>query len=305
MKLLNRLLKLGATVLETAPVLWVAVGFAIAGVAGFLGMVEFNQTSSFCMECHEPQGIFVSFDVEHLSHTPYKQDREACLTCHTDKDFFKVAEAWAATLPEKFEQATNARAAELPELDPGYTDAQCLGCHYDVLKLEEAEPLELSEKVAEIGLRFSHRRHFWMKDFPPEAAERLVELQEAAAANPSPTNFADAKKQADEIAFLQRAKLGYCGQCHDRERAGEVDRAINYFAFNPMRCTGCHTDAVRGRHPGTIHLALPNEETCRRCHTGSFHGRFAMFRAQCDGADKSNCSKCHPGFRPPAAPDGK
>ncbi|MDP8221866.1 MAG: hypothetical protein P9L99_00785 [Candidatus Lernaella stagnicola] len=295
MDLVRRLLKLIATFVATVSPLWVGVVMALGGGAGFFGMVTYNQASSFCMKCHEPQGVFTSFDAEHTSHKPYKESGEACLTCHTDKNFYNIAGNWAASLPEKLVRSTNAEAAKLPELDPGYTDQQCLACHFDVLKLRDAEKLELPEKVAAIGLRFSHQRHFWVKSFPEDAEARLGELTEAQA------DGEENDEAKSERELLLKAKLGWCGQCHDRRQGGEVERSINYFAFNPMRCTGCHTDAVRGRHPGTVHLALPSEETCRRCHTGTFHGRFTIFRAECEGADKRDCSQCHPDYRENAA----
>jgi hypothetical protein len=293
----RRWLKLIAMLLEKAPPLSVGLAMAVAGAVGMYGMITYNQANLFCLKCHAPNGIFNSFEESTVAHTPYKKDGARCLSCHTDKDFYDIAASFVRETARDFTHVTNAEAARLPDLDPGYTDADCLKCHYDVMKLDGAEKLELPPKLAEIGLRFSHRRHFWIKEFPPEARARLTELR----ALPTPT-----KEQQDEIDFLYRAQLGWCGQCHDRRQptaeGGErLDRSINYFSLNPMACVGCHLDARRARHPGTIHLALPREETCRRCHSGSFHGRFTTFRAECESDDKRDCARCHPQWKPPEA----
>lgn len=300
MELLRRLMKIAETILVHAPPLWVALGLAVGGGLGFVGMIAYNQSSGFCMKCHDARGVYLSYDPKHVSHKPVETDGASCLTCHTDKDIYVVAERFVGSLGARLTHATNAEVAQLPELDPGYDDAQCLTCHFDVLKLNDAEKLELPDKVAAIGLRFSHQRHYWVKDFPDEAAARLAEL--ASSTEPKELD-ADARRAWEaakqENEFLLRARLGRCAQCHDREAPeGGLDRAINYFALNPMRCTGCHTDAVRGTHPGTIHLALPSEETCRRCHSGTFHGRFTVFRAECEGTDRRSCTKCHPDYQP-------
>lgn len=293
-RLLRRGIELIETFLVKAPPLWVGVALIAFGVLGFEGMVTYNQSSNFCMECHRPMGIFISFDEDHDSHVPYKQDKTRCLACHTDKDFYSFAFHLARRAGDGFTRVTNENVVRLPKQDPGYTDAQCLTCHYNVLKLEKAEKLELPERLAGIGLTFSHRNHFWIKDFPSEAGSRLRELQAMAERK---------KEEQEELEFLLRARLGRCAQCHDREKpaaagGAQIDRTVNFFSINPMRCVGCHTDATRDRHPGTIHLALPREETCRRCHTGTFHGRFTMFRAECESRDQRHCRRCHPGYQP-------
>ncbi|NLH50182.1 MAG: hypothetical protein GX444_16505 [Myxococcales bacterium] len=283
--------------LITAPPLYVGLGIGVAGLLGFLGMVTYNQSSFFCLKCHAPAGVFVSFAEDSTSHSPYKKDKERCLTCHTDKDFYRVAGKWVSRSVADFDDATGAETTRLPDPEPGYTDDECLRCHFDILKRDEADKLKLPEKVAKIGLRFSHRNHFWMKDYPRPARAQLERLRAMAL----PT-----EEQKTERDFLLRAQLGWCGQCHDREQPtadGKTrpDRSINYFSINPMRCIGCHPDATARRHPGTIHLALPREEQCRRCHSGTFHGRFAVFRAECAGEDKRDCRRCHPGWQPEAA----
>jgi hypothetical protein len=293
----RRLVDWIASFLATAPPLWVGVALLLAGLVGMVGMITYNQSTLFCMKCHEPNGIFVSFDSNHVSHTPYKKDDQHCLACHTDKDFYVIANNWLREVRSDVGYVTNAEAARLPNPEPGYSDADCLKCHYDVLKLDESVKLELPAKLAPIGLRFSHRRHLWVKDFPAEAQKRLGELRRQSEWT---------KEQKDELDFLFRAQLGWCGQCHDRLQPAAggdlaVDRTVNYFTLNPMACVGCHLDARRERHPGTIHLALPSEETCRRCHTGTFHGRFTTFRAECEGADQRDCQRCHPQWRPEEA----
>ncbi len=289
-------IKLIETILVKAPPLWVGLGIMILGVLGFVGMVTYNKSNLFCMMGHEPNGVFVSFDENHDSHVPYKKNGRRCLTCHTDKDFYTFAGQVAQAARRSFREVTSDQTTQLPAFGTGYTDAQCLACHHDVLKLDKADRLRLPPRAAEIGLVFSHRRHFWMRDYPAEAAARLAELEKKSRPN-------DGEKK--EIEFLQRARMGRCAQCHDRQQPDSegrlaVDRNINYFSINPMRCESCHLDATPTRHPGTVLLSMPSEETCRRCHTGSFHGRFAIFRAQCDGADKRDCTRCHPDYRPPS-----
>jgi len=283
------------TFLIKAPPLWVGLGLIVLGVAGFEGMVTYNQSNAFCFKCHERDGLFRSIDMESTAHTPLKQENRHCLNCHTDKDFYTYAVDLARAASDGLGQATNDDVAQLPPPDPGYDDADCLKCHHDVLKIEKADVLDLPPLPALIGLHFSHRMHFWVKDFPAEAATRLMELTMRTGLS---------KAEIDERDLLLRAQLGRCGQCHDRRQMqadGEeaLDRSINYFSHNPMRCTGCHLDATRDNHPGTVRLALPREETCRRCHTGTFHGRYTVFRAECAGTDTRDCRRCHPQWRPP------
>ena len=278
-----------------APPLWVGLGMIVLGVAGFEGMVTYNQSNAFCFKCHEQEGLFRSIDLESTAHTPVKKENQHCLTCHTDKDFYTYAVDLARSASKGLVVATNDEIAHLPPQDPGYDDADCLKCHYDVLKIEKADALDLPPELAQIGLNFSHRNHFRVKDFPAEAATRLMELNMRTGLS---------KVEIDERDLLLRAQLGRGGQCHDREQIqtdgeGAPDRSINYFSLNPMRCTGCHLDAARDNHPGTVRLELPREETCRRCHTGTFHGRYTIFRAECAGTDTRDCRRCHPLWRAP------
>lgn len=294
LSLAAKAIKLIETFLVQASPLWVGLGVIVLGILGFEGMVTYNQTTLFCMKCHEARGIYVSFDPDDESHVPYKRDQARCLKCHTDKDFYTFAGKLFGAAQDVFAAATSEEPAQLPPFGAGYADDQCIACHYNVLNQDKGEKLELPPRLAAVGLTFSHRRHFWLRDYPPEAAARLAALKKKTILNE------DEKK---EWEFLQRAQLGRCGQCHDREQTAAngraaVNRNINFFSINPMRCESCHLDATPDRHPGTIHLALPREETCRRCHTGSFHGRFAVFRAQCDSPDKRDCTRCHPDYRP-------
>ncbi len=287
-------IKLIETFLVKAPPLWVGLAIIVLGILGFEGMVTYNQTGLFCMKCHERRGVYVSFDPDHESHVPYKRDHVSCLKCHTDKDFYTFAGRVAAEARVDFAAWTTAETRRLPPFDAGYSDQQCLACHYNALKNEKMDKLKMSPRLAEIGLTFSHQRHFWLRDYPQAAADRLDILRKTARLTE------DEKK---ELEFLQRARLGRCMQCHDRQQPAAngrtaVDRNVNYFSINPMRCESCHLDATPDRHPSTIHLALPSEATCRRCHTGSFHGRFAVFRAECNNPDKRDCTRCHPDYRP-------
>lgn len=284
------------TFLVKAPPLLVGLTMIVLGLAGFEGMVTYNQANSFCLKCHESDGLFQSLDLESTAHVQVKKENMHCLTCHTDKDFHVFAANLAREAGSGFGKVTNDDVARLRVQDPGYTDADCLTCHHDVLKVDKAEALDLSPTLARIGLKFSHRNHFWVKDYPAEATARLVELTAKQDLN---------KEESDERDLLLRAKLGRCSQCHNRAQVQAdgreaLDRSINYFSLNPMRCTGCHLDAGRDEHPGKVRLALPREETCRRCHTGTFHGRYTIFRAECAGYDTKDCRRCHPQWRPPS-----
>ena len=298
MKAAARLVKAIETFLAKASPLSVGLAMVAAGVLGMWSMIAYNQTSAFCLKCHVPNGIFISFSEDSGPHTPYKRQNVRCLTCHTDKDFYVIAANWARRAGADFVHDTNAEAARLPDADPGYRDADCLKCHYDVIRLDESAKLQLPPKVAEIGLRFSHRRHFWLKDFPSEAKARLADLRRA----PEPT-----EEQKAELEFLYKTQLGWCGQCHDRRQRGadgreQADRTVNYFSLNPMACTGCHRDAGRAGHPGERRLAIPGELTCRRCHSGTFHGRFTTFRAECKSENTADCKRCHPLWKPATEP---
>jgi len=292
MNLLRRLIGWIEAFLVQAPPLYVGIGLIVAAVLGFEGMVTYNQMNLFCLKCHEPMGIYRSFNEDLVAHAPFKKDRENCLVCHTDKNFYTFFTGLVAELPGDFVHVTNNTLPILPVADKDYDDEQCLACHNDSLKIDQSDKLRLPPKLAEIGLVFSHQRHYWVKTYPGEAAQRLAQLQTVADLP---------EKEKNEYEFLLRARMGYCAQCHDQRRVvneGQpaVNRDINYFSINPMHCTGCHLDATPGRHPGTIHLELPREETCRRCHTGTFHGRFTVFRAECAGLDKRDCKRCHPDY---------
>lgn len=296
-KLVVRLLKFVEFLLVKTPPLWAGMAIIFGGALGFAAMVATNQRAAFCMKCHATDGIFISFDEKSKEHKPYKEQRLGCVKCHTDKDFYQVTTRTFARVSAQVLRDTNEEVSRLPAAKAGYTDIDCLTCHQGILEVKDGVALELPAKTAAIGLRFSHEQHYWLASFPDEAKDRLRERRAATTLS---------KEEAEELAFLtDKVELGWCGQCHDRVQAtsagGEqLNRTINYFSDNPMQCTGCHTDAVRATHPGTIHLALPTEETCRRCHTGTFHGRFTTFRAECEGKDQQHCVKCHPLWRPAA-----
>jgi len=293
-----RLLKFVEFLLVKTPPLWAGLAIIFSGALGFAAMVATNQRAGFCLKCHEANGIFISFDEKSKEHKPYREQRLGCVQCHTDKDFYRITARTFARVGRQVLRDTNEDVSRLPAAKSGYVDADCLTCHQGILEVKDGVALELPPKLADIGLRFSHERHYWLASFPAAAKDRLRERRAATSLT---------KDEAEELAFLSdKVELGWCGQCHDRRPpigTGErqLDRTINYFSENPMQCTGCHTDAARAAHPGTIHLALPSEETCRRCHTGTFHGRFTTFRAECAGKDREHCIKCHPQWRPDEA----
>jgi len=108
--------------------------------------------------------------------------------------------------------------------------------------------------------------------------------------------------EKQELALLEKIKLGNCGQCHLQEKNDEsgnriVDKTVNFSARDPIACAGCHENVTPVNHPGKP-LPMPSEEVCQKCHHGKIHGKFLIFKAECeDTTDTKNCIKCHPYYK--------
>ncbi len=296
-----RLIKYLHDKIAKANVPLVAFGMFAFGILGFEGMVWYNQTSDFCVNCHVNRGPYRNIDLDSVAHKPYGNGEKTCLDCHTNKDFHVFAKEAVIAGAKGFARLTSDYRYQKFSTR-NVTDDKCLSCHYEILDVNIADKLEISPRLAKIGLKFDHQRHFDFKEFRQDQAETLVELR---SMNPGEYN----DRQKEELALLEKIELAHCSRCHERNQVvdGEkgvkkIDREIHYYAQNPIGCVGCHVDAVTEAHPGSplsAPLVLPKEETCRRCHNGIMHGRLAVFPSNCESTEKpftDYCVKCHPGY---------
>lgn len=278
-----------------------AVGILILGIFGMIGMIQYNQTSDFCQKCHVNRGPFKNIDLDSVAHQPFVKGEKSCLDCHSDKDFHMFAKETIIAGIGFFDRVTNHNPHDRFE-QANVPDSDCLGCHHKILEQTQAEVLELPVNLARIGLVFDHNKHFHLKEFSFEQQVRYEKLN--SQTNPT-------EKQKEELLFLDKVRLGNCGQCHERNQPVDlkqgkrkVNRNIHYYATNPLRCSGCHVDSVTAAHPGqplTLPLQLPDEQSCQRCHNGRLHGRLVTFPARCDaqsGEAIEHCKKCHPNIVP-------
>lgn len=278
-----------------------ALGLLLLGILGMVGMIQYNQTSDFCRKCHVNRGPFKNIDLESVAHQPFVKGEKSCLDCHSDKDFHAFAKESLIAGVGFFGRMTNNEPYEsFKQLD--IPDDQCLGCHNNILEQREAERIELSSGLAKIGLVFDHRKHFDLKEFKYKQQILYEQLKQKQELTP---------EQKEELIFLEKVRLGNCGQCHEKNQLVDpkqdkrkADRKIHFYATNPLRCSGCHVDAVTAVHPGqplVPSLQMPDEEICRRCHNGRLHGRLVTFPAQCEaryGIATRYCEKCHPQIVP-------
>ena len=296
-----RLIKLMHDKIAGASVPLTGLGLLVLGLISFFGMVSYNQRSNFCLKCHVNRGPYQNIDLESVAHKPYVSKEKSCLDCHSDKDFHAWAKETAVAGGKYFRRFTNDLQQVSFEIR-NVPDDRCLDCHHDVLKLKDADAIELSPRLARIGLNFDHKKHFDFKEFDAEQKSRWESLRAQSQLS---------QEQRDELDFLDRVRIGNCAQCHERNQPitpegteRTMDRQINYFTTNPIRCSGCHTDAVTAVHPGpplAPPLAMPDQQNCRRCHNGRLHGRLVTFPARCDANEKpdtEHCAKCHPNIGP-------
>jgi len=283
----------GDFILGLNPLLVGVLMFA-AGIAGLTGMVTYNQANDFCFKCHQVRGPYYHIDLESTVHEPYVKNLHTqahvnCVECHSDKEVVNYFGDVARLAGEGFDKITSLPRDDAPGAVTQYDDRTCLRCHYRILETDEIEDerlFELTPKLAQIGLRFSHRRHWWMRAWTPELQARLEGI-----------NNGGIRVEQEELEVLQRARLAHCAQCHDRyyRDPGMVDKTVNLYTSNPMSCASCHLDATPDNHPGNV-LSLPTEKSCRRCHNGILHGRMKMFLADQESPDKKPCIKCHPAY---------
>jgi len=264
----------------------IAVVVLLAGAAAFTGIIKVNQTNSLCMTCHKTRGPFVSVDLNAAYHNPYKNHSESCIQCHDDKSLYVIMGRKIIKTYLGFEQVTTLK--EVPSPASNFQDHECLVCHQNILNMRDSNRVDLPPRLAAIGLRFDHERHFAIKEYNTSIAKRLAGLESSSVLNE------DLKRELD---FLRKIRLSNCAQCHERfpRNSASADKNINFFSSNPMNCAGCH-DAASG-HPGR-NLETPTEQTCRRCHLGRWHGRMFIFEANCAGPDTKYCTKCHPDWEP-------
>lgn len=288
--------------IAAANVLFTAFAMVVLGLVCFEGLVWYNHTSDFCINCHVNRGPYRNIDLDSTAHLPYKNGEKGCLDCHTDKDLHVFAKELVKAGVSGFTRLTT--AASYDEFTVrNIPDSDCLACHNKILDVNSADILEISPNLAKIGLKFDHQRHFDFKELRVDQLETFEKLR-----NTGVDNLDD--RQKDEFVLLEKIQLAQCAQCHERNQlediskgARKMDREIHFYATNPMRCSGCHVDAVTGEHPGpplTPPMGLPSEETCSRCHNGLMHGRLAVFPVKCESTEKpytDYCIKCHPGWK--------
>ncbi len=273
-------------------IILILIFVVVGGVLAFTGMVWYNQTSSFCQECHKNRGTYFSLDLQIPAHQKINQGGPSCLTCHTDKALEMQMFRSVKKIPKYSERVANLRIENQVNSKDIYKDESCLECHPEILELEVVDEPNLPFQLQEIGLRFSHKTHHRFVHFSAEDEELWKQLK----LKPELT-----QQEADELALLERIRLGNCETCHSQSKLDEkgnqfVDKTVNYTARNPIGCNGCHEGVNPGVHPGND-LEFPKKEACYKCHHGKLHGKFVIFLADCEGKQgKENCIKCHPQY---------
>ena len=270
-------------------ILIVLVPLAVVVFLG--GLIAYNQSSKFCYTCHINEGPYAMVDKQSKVHKGIDKHLFTCIKCHKDKTVQVIYQRFIKRNENFLESAANLSFATIKSPRFSYTSEQCLNCHPDRLDVVEIPPYLLkSDKLRKIGLKVSKRIHHDFEYFTAQEQTRLEQLK--LKSNPTA-----AEKQ--EIAHLEKVRIGYCGQCHQRKKITEkgvkVDKQVNFVARNPIACTGCHEDVDPVSHPGREPLAMPTKEICQKCHHGNIHGNFAIFKADCDDTlHTENCVKCHP-----------
>lgn len=264
----------------------------VGGIGGFTGMVLFNETESFCQNCHKNRGTYFSLDMQIPAHQKINKGGPTCLACHTDKALEMQAFRSLKKIPKYSQRVANLRVEDQVDTKEIYKDESCLECHPDVLDLEVVDEPNLPFQVQDIGLRFNHKIHHRFVHFAPDDEELWKQLKLKTDLN---------QQESDDLALLERIRLGNCETCHIQSKvdaAGNqfVDKTVNYTARNPIGCNGCHEGVNPAVHPGND-IQFPPKEICYKCHHGKLHGKFVIFLADCDGKQgKENCIKCHPNY---------
>ena len=274
----------------------VLVAVPIFGIAGFVGMIAYNEIPTTCLTCHYVKGQYVTIDMQIEPHKNIgKSGGPGCMECHPDKSVERWALRGMSKAKTLSQRLANLKFTEPIDPNNSYTTEQCLKCHPDRLNVMEREPyLIASEKLADIGLMLNKRLHYRFERFHPDDQKLYQELHSKATLT---------SQEEQELTLLEKIKLGNCGQCHLRvkvDQAGNkiVDKTVNFSARNPITCAGCHENVTPVNHPGKP-LPMPTKETCQKCHHGKIHGKFLIFKADCDDlSDQTNCVKCHPYYKP-------
>ena len=265
----------------------VLVGFVVVSVSFY----AYNESDSFCLQCHFKEGLLSPAVVTAPAHEPYEMGTKACTDCHQERQILIHLERAGRRMQENLAWFTQLDRVE--PLPSGTSDEACMACHHRILEINRMPENEmvLTPELAKIGLRFDHARHYGLKDFTDADVARLAELDEKAAA------AGLVEDEEDERAFLAKVRRSRCSLCHEKwkEGAERVDKAVNYFTAGPMTCFSCHPDADAAIHPGNA-LSIPTERVCRRCHNGKIHGRIFFFNADKNDPDKSTCNMCHPAY---------
>ena len=254
------------------------------------GIIAYNQSSKFCYSCHINEGPYSYIDKNSAVHKDIDKHLFSCIKCHKDKTVQTIYQRFIKRNASYTETAANLKLKSYFDPRNTYQTEQCLTCHPDRLDVVEAKVYLLkSDKLKKIGLRFNKKLHHRFETYNEKDQARYQELV-------SIKNLSSEEQQ--ELALLEKIKMGNCGQCHLRIKqevnGSLVDKNVNFVARNPITCAGCHEDVNPIRHPGKP-LSMPTEETCQKCHHGKIHGKFKIFKAECeDLSDTENCVKCHP-----------
>lgn len=272
-------------------ILIVLIGAPIFGILGFGGMIVYNQSQSFCLKCHYVKGTYFAIDLQIPPHKNIGKGDPGCMVCHPDKAVEKIAVRNLNKTKKFSQRVANLRFTETRHLKDTYKTEECLSCHPGRLDVMEREPyLIASDKLQDIGLKLNKRLHFRFEKFHDEDQQLLQKINSKTLLT---------RDEEQEVALLEKIRLGYCGQCHLREKIDAsgnkmIDKGVNFSARNPITCAGCHEDVDPETHPGKP-LSMPSEEVCQKCHHGKIHGKFLIFKAECeDTTDTTNCKKCHP-----------
>jgi hypothetical protein len=274
-------------------ILIILIGAPVFGILGFTGMVVYNQSTSFCLKCHYVKGNYFAIDLRLASHQGIGKGGPGCLKCHPDKAVETLFMRGMKNTKKFSQRAANLQLKEIVNPKDTYKTDECLECHPGRLDVMERGPYTLpDEKLRELGLMLNKRLHYRFESFSQQDQQLYEELSNKGSL---------AETESNELALLQKIRLGNCGQCHIQKKfeAGEksVDKQVNFIARNPITCAGCHEQATTLTHPGRP-MAFPSKEVCQKCHHGKIHGKFSIFKADCDEQkDTEHCVKCHPYYK--------
>ena len=255
-----------------------------------------SERSNFCKTCHRTKGVFKNYDESSRFHEDFRLGKRDCINCHFNKSLSGMIEIGIGNIEQFVINFTSNNIYAPPITGGSYSDDDCLFCHGNSPKVGEMPQLFLPEKLKRIGLKYDHRIHMDLRIFLSDKKERLKSLEEKKDLS---------EEEKKELEFLKKAEVLNCSDCHDRLKIDVngkeyIDKNVNYVAYNPMVCTGCHQEIYPLNHPGKRISKIPSEELCRRCHDGRLHGRGRLiFLVDCEKDNNpKNCLKCHPKYSP-------